>query len=165
MPAKPAKLLLGSFHVTGTGVRRVFRSVVLALRRPFHGRPSRFGAMALTKGGALAIACCLGSPERAFGASPQQENPRPGEAQQEAGRRDGDAERKLLADLLAADASSAKHFDRPQLDRELAAAFRSYGLDLDVVDPKTAGRGSLVTRRRPRSPRRSTCGSVCVTRL
>ena len=49
------------------------------------------------------------------------------------------AERKLLADLETAIAARADHLDYSRVDRELAAAFRSYGLDLDVVDPKTAG--------------------------
>ncbi len=52
---------------------------------------------------------------------------------------DGDAELKLMADLAAAFDAYADHFDPGELDRELAAAFRRYRLDLDRVDPKIAG--------------------------
>ena len=58
---------------------------------------------------------------------------------QEIGRADGDAEAKLLAELSAAEDAYADHGDPAQLDRELDAAFRRYGLDLEHVEPKTAG--------------------------
>jgi tetratricopeptide (TPR) repeat protein len=50
----------------------------------------------------------------------------------------GDAERKLLDDLEAVQNALADHLDYSQVDRELAAAFRAFGLDLDVIDPKVA---------------------------
>ena len=59
--------------------------------------------------------------------------------QNEVVRPDANAELKLLADLAAANAAYADHFDPAQFDRDLAAAFRRYGLDLDAVDPKLAG--------------------------
>ena len=42
-------------------------------------------------------------------------------------------------------ANHADHYDHSRLDRELAAAFRTFGLDLDVADPKAAG-GRLAGR-------------------
>ncbi len=48
-------------------------------------------------------------------------------------------EHRLLADLESALTAYADHADYLRLDRELAAAFRTYGLDLDVVDRKAAG--------------------------
>jgi tetratricopeptide (TPR) repeat protein len=53
-------------------------------------------------------------------------------------RPDGDSELKLLEELKAADDAYADHFDPAQLDNDLAAAFRRYGLDLDRLDPKLA---------------------------
>jgi tetratricopeptide (TPR) repeat protein len=57
----------------------------------------------------------------------------------EVSRLDGVAEVKLVADLAAAEDAYADQFDPVQLDRDLAAAFRRYGLDLDQVDPDVAG--------------------------
>ena len=72
-----------------------------------------------------------------IGADPQQNQAKPAEPKKDASH--GEAERKLLADLEAAIAIYADHYDRSRLDRDLAAAFRAFGLDLDAVDPKTAG--------------------------
>ena len=54
----------------------------------------------------------------------------------EVGQLDGEAERTLLADLAAARDVYADHGDPAQFARDLAAAFRRYGLDLDKVDPQ-----------------------------
>ena len=61
------------------------------------------------------------------------------------GQKKVDPERQLLADLDLAINAYCDHADYSRSDRELAAAFRAYGLDLDVVDPKTAG-GKLAGR-------------------
>ncbi len=53
-------------------------------------------------------------------------------------RPDGDAERKLLADLVRVQNAAAEDFDLKRFDHDVAAAFRTYGLDLDVVDSKEA---------------------------
>ncbi len=88
-------------------------------------------------GGVLVLACDDGGVPSC--SAQQQQGSLPSKNQKGEGSRDGKAERKLLAELLALDASMANHSDSSRLDRELAAAFRSYGLDLDVVDPETAG--------------------------
>ena len=54
------------------------------------------------------------------------------------GQIDGDSERKLLGDLAAARDAFSEHHDPPLFARDLAAAFRRNGLDLDRVDPKVA---------------------------
>ena len=54
-------------------------------------------------------------------------------------RPDGEADRRLLAEIEAADNSFADHYDRGRYDRDMAEAFRRYGLDLDKVEPKVAG--------------------------
>jgi tetratricopeptide (TPR) repeat protein len=54
-------------------------------------------------------------------------------------RLDGDAEKKLVADLTTAEDAYADHSDPAQFDRDCAAAFRRYGLDLDQVDAEVAG--------------------------
>ncbi len=54
-------------------------------------------------------------------------------------RPDGDSELKLLEDFKAAYDAYADHFDPAQLDNDLTAAFRRYGLDLDRLDPKLSG--------------------------
>jgi tetratricopeptide (TPR) repeat protein len=56
----------------------------------------------------------------------------------EAGRPDGDGERKLMADLVRVQSAAAEDFDLGQFDRDMTAAFRAYGLDLDRVDSKEA---------------------------
>ena len=101
-------------------------------------------------GGALVLACHSG--QYAADLRPQEPpGARRGEVQKGGGSRDGEAERKLLAELQRAIDAHADHFEFSRLDRELAAAFRDYGLDLDVVDAKTAG-AWRATRRRRRSP-------------
>ncbi len=57
----------------------------------------------------------------------------------EVSRPDGEAERRLVADLAAARSALDEHYDAPLFAKDLAAAFRRYGLDLDKVDPKIAG--------------------------
>ena len=52
---------------------------------------------------------------------------------------DGEAERKLLADIAAARDAFSEHHDAPLFARDLAAAFRRSGIDLDKVDPQEAG--------------------------
>ena len=56
----------------------------------------------------------------------------------EAGRPDGAGERKLLADLVRGQSVAAEKFDLAQFDRDMAAAFRAYGLDLDRANSKEA---------------------------
>ena len=91
----------------------------------------------LVASAAVAIATCLTGP--VAGMHPQQSQAKPADPKQDAARPDGEAERKLLAALDTAFETNANHPDAPKLDRELAAAFRTYGLDLDTVDPKAAG--------------------------
>jgi tetratricopeptide (TPR) repeat protein len=55
------------------------------------------------------------------------------------GRRDGGAERKLLAELERIRNVLPDHLDPQRFDHEMAAAFRGYGLDLELADPKEAG--------------------------
>lgn len=57
----------------------------------------------------------------------------------ETGRRNGEPERKLLTDVERACSATADHFDPQRFDREMAAAFRGHGLDLDQLDPQEAG--------------------------
>ncbi len=54
----------------------------------------------------------------------------------EADRPDGDAERKLLADLERAQRAATEDFNLERFDRDMGAAFRDYGLDLDRVETK-----------------------------
>ena len=75
----------------------------------------------------------------AFGDDPPRQAAKQSQPQKDAGSRDTAAERKLLADLETALAAHADHLDYSRTDRELAAAFRGYGLDLDAVAPKVAG--------------------------
>ena len=96
-------------------------------------------ASAALAGATILVACCLERPVLALGAALIQENAKPAENQKDAASRSGDAERKLLAALEEAIATHADHLDFLRLDRELAAAFRKYGLDLDSADPKAAG--------------------------
>jgi tetratricopeptide (TPR) repeat protein len=56
-----------------------------------------------------------------------------------AGDRDVKADRNLMDDLERALFAHADHADYQRLDRELAAAFRGYGRDLDSLDPGAAG--------------------------
>ena len=105
-----------------------------ARRRSTHSRPS--AVIVIT---AIAFAIYVDRPAAASLVNPPQNQAQPAERQKTAGRPDGDAELKLLADLETAITARADHLDYSRCDRELAAAFRGYGLDLDVVDPKTAG--------------------------
>jgi tetratricopeptide (TPR) repeat protein len=50
-----------------------------------------------------------------------------------------DAERNLLANLERVRSATPDHFSPERFDREMAAAFRTYGLDLDHAEPKEAG--------------------------
>ena len=102
------------------------------LRSP-HSRPSAFIVIA-----AIAFATYVDRPVAASYVNPTQNHAHPAERQKTAGRPDGEAELKLLADLETAINAHADHLDYSRTDRELAAAFRGYGLDLDVVDPKAA---------------------------
>ena len=53
---------------------------------------------------------------------------------------DNAADRKLLTAIASAISAHADHYDYSRLDRDLATAFRTFGLDLDAADPKTAGK-------------------------
>ena len=52
---------------------------------------------------------------------------------------DGEAEYRLLADLVTVREAFGDHHEPVRFARDLAAAFRRYGFDLDKVDPKIAG--------------------------
>ncbi len=54
-------------------------------------------------------------------------------------RPDGDAERRLMADLERVGNAAADDFDPERFDKEMATAFRAYGLDLDRFEPRAAG--------------------------
>ncbi len=60
-------------------------------------------------------------------------------AQLEISQPDGEAERRLLAEIEAAGNAYADHGDPAEFDRDVAAAFRRCGLDLDKDDPAVAG--------------------------
>ena len=49
-------------------------------------------------------------------------------------------DRKLLAELETIRGNRSEHWDSKQTDAEYAAAFRTFGIDLDQLDPKEAGR-------------------------
>ena len=53
---------------------------------------------------------------------------------------DNAADRKLLTAIEAAISAHGDHYDYSRLDRDLATAFRAFGLDLEAADPKTAGK-------------------------
>ncbi len=95
--------------------------------------------VALVVAAALGTAAHLQYPRSACGAKPAESQIRASEPKKDAGRDGSGAEAKLLASLEAAILSRADHYDSSRLDRELSAAFRDYGLDLDTADPKTAG--------------------------
>ena len=88
---------------------------------------------------AVAIAAIPTSAMAARSPGPKKQTGTQNKPQTPADPRVGEAERKLLAGLEAAIAAHADHLDFSRLDRELADAFRADGLDLDKVDPKTAG--------------------------
>ena len=100
--------------------------------------PSRLATIATS--GSLAIATYLERPAAALHKNQSQAQTKPAEPPKETSR-DGEAtaDRKLLADLEGAFHAHADHLDFTRLDRELAAAFRRYVLDLDLTDPKAAG--------------------------
>ena len=52
---------------------------------------------------------------------------------------EADRDRKFLDKLEAIRGTLAEHLDPKQSDADYARAFREYGLDLDVLDPKEAG--------------------------
>ena len=97
-------------------------------------------AVALTSSASLAFATysASGCPRLHFAIAHQRVEAKP-TGSQDAGSRDGAADRKLLDDLETALDARADHFDASRVDRELAAAFRAFGLDLDAVDAKAAG--------------------------
>jgi serine/threonine-protein kinase len=51
------------------------------------------------------------------------------------------AERRLLDQLETIRGSRSEHWDPKRTDAEYAAAFRAFGIDLDQLDPKEAGKG------------------------
>ncbi len=101
--------------------------------------PTLSRAMAVVVSGALAIVSDLERAAFAFGVDPPQSKAESAEPRKNPGVRDVEAARKLLADLETAIGARADHCDYSRLDRELAAAFRGYGVDLNVLDPKAAG--------------------------
>jgi Flp pilus assembly protein TadD len=127
----------------------MFHPDVTVIKRCFYPTLKLSGATAMSVSAALVIATYLERPAAASRVEPAQSKAKPGEIQKDAGRPDGDgsAERKLLVDLETAIATNADYIDYSRLERELAAAFRGFGLDLDVIDPKTAG--ARLARRAP----------------
>ncbi len=95
--------------------------------------------MAANVSAAWALVIYGGQTADTFGDEPPQKKANPTTPHKDASRRDLDADRKLLSELQTAIDASADHLDHSRVDRELAAAFRGFGLDLDVVDPKSAG--------------------------
>jgi len=57
-------------------------------------------------------------------------------------------DRKLLEELEAIRGNLSEHWDRKRTDAEYAAAFRGFGMDLDQLDPKEAGK-QLAQRSKP----------------
>ena len=110
--------------------------------------------------GWLAISMELETPVPALGSEQPQEKVKTTESSNHAGDQTIKADRKLLADLETAINARADHADDNRLDRELAAAFSGYGIDLDASDPVAAARGWPIEPRCRRSPRRSTSGAV-----
>ena len=103
-------------------------------RRPTHSRITT-----AVVSGAVAIVIVLARTSTASGASFLQEVTKPAETQKDPDAREAVADRKLLADLEHALDRFAEHFDDLRLDRELATAFRVFGIDLENVPPKVAG--------------------------
>ena len=88
---------------------------------------------------ALSIATRPPQSAAAFSVDSPQSKTSPSDPKKGAGDHDVKADHQFLADIEAALAAYADHADYSRLDRELAAAFRGHGLDLDVLDPKAAG--------------------------
>lgn len=97
--------------------------------------------------GAIMVAADLGRSVRAFAANLPQDVVKRAEPQKELRSRDVDAERRLLEDLSSALDTDSEDGDYSRVDRELAAAFQRFGLELDKGDPKEMGR---TTRRASR---------------
>ncbi len=53
---------------------------------------------------------------------------------------DIERDRKLLAELEAIRGSRSEHWEPKQTDKDYAAAFRAFGIDLDQLDPDDAGK-------------------------
>ena len=119
----------------------MFQPNVSAIEQRMRTRLEHSRAVAVSVGALLLIATSPERPAAVAGVEPRQSQAKPRETQKDISRPDVDfsAERKLVADLETAIATSADYVDFSRLDRDLAAAFREFGLDLDVVDPKTAG--------------------------
>ncbi len=115
----------------------MFHSFVSAPNEP---RPhvSRTPALALLAGATLAAVTTFGLPAAALAIEPPQAQSKRAEPTKDAVPGDGEAERKLLTDLNEAIDAQADHLDPSRVDRDLAAAFTRFGLDLDVVYPKAA---------------------------
>jgi hypothetical protein len=78
--------------------------------------------------GILAITTSLARSAASFAVYPRQTTANSAKATKDPAVRDIDAERKLLADLETASGAHADHFDFSEFDRDLAAAFRGYGM-------------------------------------
>ena len=87
---------------------------------------------------ALAITTCLAWSAEVFAAGEQRTNAKPAAPHAGESTRNDESERKLLVRLESALDALADPSDAARLDRELAAAFRDYGLDLGKADSKTA---------------------------
>jgi tetratricopeptide (TPR) repeat protein len=102
-------------------------------------RPTLIAVTVMVAFGTLVEARCARGQAAEAGSDTQQRGSDVVAVQNEVRRPDGDAEHKLLADLTAAENAYADHTDPTEFDRDLATAFRRYGLDLDQVEPKVAG--------------------------
>ena len=102
----------------------------------------------------LASATCADLPAAAHDQEPPASKPGASEPTKGAvaAKTEPEPERKLMADLEAASNAVDDDFDYARFDRELAAAFRRYGLDLDTAGPPTcageARRSPIDTRDR-----------------
>jgi len=115
----------------------MFRTIVSAANEP-SPRVRRASALALFASATLAALTSVGLPAVALAIEPPQGQSKPAEPTTDAIRGEGEAERKLVTDLDDAIDAHADHLDPARVDRDLAAAFARYGLDLDVVEPKAA---------------------------
>jgi Flp pilus assembly protein TadD len=115
----------------------MFHQNVSAMQHRDRRRLRASCAVAVVLGGALVNVVLL---DRCAAAreddSPQKKADRLASEKDTSGR---DVERKLLADLETARGAAAEQFDYPQFDRDMTAAFRAFGLDLDQAEPKEAG--------------------------
>jgi hypothetical protein len=126
-------------HRIGDEAHQMFGFNASATNHLKRHRPTLLVVLAVSATHTIAWVSLLPQPVTAFDADPKPGQTTPAVRAKDAGGGDGAAERKLLADIAAADYALADHYDYSRVDRELATAFHGSGLDLDVVDPDVAG--------------------------